>query len=1266
MKRALLLLASAALLFVGCAKEQVVTTAGDGEQVTVTFDANLSADGTKAADDGDGAAASVNRCIMEIYYGDALYARQIAKVENKVATFTAQVVSNRTYTVAFWADCVDDTTTDTGLAADKYYTTSSLKAIALKGDYVGNNDARDAFYASKSCKVEQAGTAFEAELKRPFAQMNVITTDWDKVASIDALKPEKVNVTVKNALVAFNAVTGVASGSQNLTYTADVYTPAAQVAVKTLSMDYLFASDTKALIDINWQALHGTDANVEHLFASVPYQRNYRTNIKGALLTTTGEWDVTVVSEWDGVKDINLDEVDNIEALNQALLTGSNDIQVNLPSDSDATKVTFTTVNDPQDVILAFNGSLGSQKTITFVNASGAAGPKSLTITAPAGTSLVFETLQNHVVINGASYELVQGAFSANTLVISKDVNVNTLKITAGGLEIHGTVDAIGEGLTDNVKVRECEGISNDVYNKLKNYIDAPYYKAVQNGDKWDIVAADKTAMIGETVYYNLKDALKAAQSGDEIKLLIDLENIDRTSIPAGVTFNGCGHKITGNSSLYINKDGDAIKNVVFKDIHNANNDMSAIYAESLAARAEISGCTFENIDWDAIQIPTESASADIVIKDNVFKAVEKATKQQRFVHIQTDGYLNVDLKAEITGNKFSGIYNLKNTAIELYCPTDFNKVNISGNYLDGNKISVCIANRDGSAWVNHIDSAKNWLDANGQPVAINAAIRADEDAENILLCTTLAVALQESASWEGSLCILTEAGLRELSTLVNGGTSFAGKKVSLVNDIDLKNVPFTPIGRMTDCSFQGTFDGCCHTISNLKIEATDKGAALFGYIQGNSNSPAMLSNLKLKDINIASVKNAAAFVAYDGNNVGTINNCHVDGGIIVSVPHTVAGGFDDGDKVGGIAGQLFGGHTISNCSVKNLTITAFRDLGGIIGHPNGKCYITNNTVENVTIYQSRKNAYGTYDTVDEIAGRQKEVSELINNTCTNVVIKQELADGLVYTKNEKLYEISKVAGLTHFRDMVTGGKDFAGETVKLLENLNLASIDNYLGTKGKFSGIFDGNGKNISNLKISGTANSTAFFGSVWAAKIKNLTITGANVTSTGYDYTGILAGNGYANIENCTVNGTVQGVEQAGAVIGYLSCGSIMNCKVNANVSGTSRVGILTGKANVDSEYQIEGNTIKGSATSNDIYAGGVVGQIMCATGNTWTIKNNSIDATVSEGGSLIGNVRNDAASYWNAFVAGYQANVTGNTWTAAGKCVITDGTNSVEISK
>ena len=144
MKKTLLLLASAALLLVGCQKEQVLKQNPDlaeGELVAATFSVNLDNNVVaKATADDDGNGEHANRCIMALYYGNNLYGRYTASVSNYKATFDVKVPAKRTYKAVFWADCAaeDD--------SDLYYNTADLTNITLKSDYVGNDDKRDAFF----------------------------------------------------------------------------------------------------------------------------------------------------------------------------------------------------------------------------------------------------------------------------------------------------------------------------------------------------------------------------------------------------------------------------------------------------------------------------------------------------------------------------------------------------------------------------------------------------------------------------------------------------------------------------------------------------------------------------------------------------------------------------------------------------------------------------------------------------------------------------------------------------------------------------------------------------------------------------------------------------------------------------------------------------------------------------------------------------------------------------------------------------------------
>lgn len=96
------------------------------------------------------------------------------------------------------------------------------------------------------------------------------------------------------------------------------------------------------------------------------------------------------------------------------------------------------------------------------------------------------------------------------------------------------------------------------------------------------------------------------------------------------------------------------------------------------------------------------------------------------------------------------------------------------------------------------------------------------------------------------------------------------------------------------------------------------------------------------------------------GQIVIDVDNVVVDGGTITSYnPVTVATEDGEGDKIGGLFGQFQGTGSsstldITNCTVKNITLSGTRDIGGIIAYINdADAELTNNTVENVTFAAS-------------------------------------------------------------------------------------------------------------------------------------------------------------------------------------------------------------------------------------------------------------------------------------------------------------------------
>lgn len=224
--------------------------------------------------------------------------------------------------------------------------------------------------------------------------------------------------------------------------------------------------------------------------------------------------------------------------------------------------------------------------------------------------------------------------------------------------------------------------------------------------------AEGNEAEIGGTKYATLTEALSEAQSGQTVTLLKDIDNsIDAKgytgginySLKAGVTLDGAGYTISGHIGVFINAAGGTVKNVKFVNIHNnvvvdadtceyygwesKTGNQSAIYASGLTGKAVITGCTFDNIDWDAIQI-TPTKTAEIEITDNVFKHTNTTDTQLRYVHIQyTAGSFGVPIsELIITDNQF---YTTENTD-DFFCSIGIWKVNkntpnlqLSGNYVE-------------------------------------------------------------------------------------------------------------------------------------------------------------------------------------------------------------------------------------------------------------------------------------------------------------------------------------------------------------------------------------------------------------------------------------------------------------------------------------------------------------------------------------------------------------------------------------------------------
>lgn len=335
-----------------------------------------------------------------------------------------------------------------------------------------------------------------------------------------------------------------------------------------------------------------------------------------------------------------------------------------------------------------------------------------------------------------------------------------------------------------------------------------------------------------------------------------------------------------------------------------------------------------------------------------------------------------------------------------------------------------------------------------------------------------------------------------------------------------------------------------------------------------------------------------------------------------------------------------------------------------------------NVTLENGKVYTYTHSADidlqpGRYTTVNLVLGRDRielddagiNVSDWENGTSIDGA---EANEAYSYDSNTKTITIYSGEGLKVAADVVNSGDNDIN--IILDNDIDLSDIDwTPIGTESRpYTGTFDGNNKTIRGLEInqSGTDNVglIGYLGSegkVQNVVLANISVSGANcvggiagqnygtvencsvngtVTGKGFTDTGGIAGSNYGTISGCSAEGTVTGSVNVGGIAGGSYLGVIIDgCHSTAAVSGISSVGGVLGNLGNNSFLMACYSTGKVTVTSTDgSFVGGVVGinsqgtvtGCYHATGEITSLGGGRIGGIVGE--NYIGTV---AACYWDS---------------------------------
>ena len=279
-------------------------------------------------------------------------------------------------------------------------------------------------------------------------------------------------------------------------------------------------------------------------------------------------------------------------------------------------------------------------------------------------------------------------------------------------------------------------------------------------------------AEIGSKKYETLADAIRLATKGKTVKLLADVADCGSLTISKNITLDGDGHTISGNSSISVNMPGNAaadvtIKNVNFKDIANGNK-LSAFYFSQVKGKLTITGCTFDSIEYEAIQV-TPMEGAEVNVSNNVFKAKADGT-QVRHIHIEMAYGSGFDcegqnIKLTVTDNQLHGTVSGDASMGIWWVGTD-STLKVDGNYMEHPEtVSITLSN--GGVHYNRGDliyPARSQADADVDDL-IPAVIVADKASgeSKIKAYSTLAeaVAAAEDGQTVRLLADVTESNIK-------------------------------------------------------------------------------------------------------------------------------------------------------------------------------------------------------------------------------------------------------------------------------------------------------------------------------------------------------------------------------------------------------------------------------------------------------------------------------------------------------------------------
>ena len=461
---------------------------------------------------------------------------------------------------------------------------------------------------------------------------------------------------------------------------------------------------------------------------------------------------------------------------------------------------------------------------------------------------------------------------------------------------------------------------------------------------------------------------------------------------------------------------------------------------------------------------------------------------------------------------------------------------------------------------------------------------------------------------------------------------------------------------------FSGTFDGAGHVVKNFAItqaaqveSATDgtyyyNNIGLFGSVLSGT-----IKNLGVENFTatVNEPDNTAADAVSNiggivGRFSGTMTKCYAKNITVQKLDNYV------NTSVGAVIGTIRGTSTITDCYAYGVSLSGTsKMLGGafhrgIENATSNLSKLTNCYASNVTFGGNAQNVYGfgvanssgvslTYtncwSTAADLSGCDNAVSKGTLGATKEGIATALLTDGGSYIVDEDVndgypcldfekpalvaatayaggtgtptdpYQIATAEQLMYARDMVNAGQHNNAHFILTadidLEDSEWTPIGVDASTSGNFGGTFNGNGKVVSNIKITQPHTYVGFFGHAHLSTIKNLGIDSLYVESRAETANiGGMIGRGGLTVSNSFIRNSSINAPN----LRYCSIGMMINSVRTASTFTNCYVYNCTMTAKDCSHISGFAGGIESAATS--VFTNCYVGDITIGTNNKATV--------------------------------------------------------------